>query len=544
MATHQAGVVAQPALSIVLQPEFVEEPSCCRPAQADFRTLDGTRSGEDGGPDVWGRNGARTRAAVVVAVSLTAVTLIRLPAEAAASITIRDASIDVIAGQRVTVHGSVSTAVRRPVRLQRRADGWSTIARGDTSRSGAFELRHREAREGQYRVVAPRRAVGGRTYARVVSSLITVTYTNRLVAGQTLSPGQSLHSPDHQLRLAMQSDGNLVLYRSDGTAAWSTATSGKRHRVTMQGDGNLVMYAGTTSMWSTSTDGFHGAELVLQDDGNLVVYQNGRALWSQGSGILYNQLHPGAVLRDGGSITSPNRQYSAVMQADGNFVLYRAGGVAQWATSTNGPNRHLVMQSDGNLVVYRDGSVPVWSTETGGRTGARLVVQDDGNLVLYQGSTPVWSRHDAPSDVADRAASAAHATVGHVWAQDTGDAGYFPASSWEPGPYGEWSGDCVKLAVAAYLKAGLGRIPSAGTARQMYFDYRDRGLIRTGTPPAGALVFWPDAAGSFGHVAVSLGGGQVASTMGLDEAERANAQVSTGYPFGGTMAGWAMPPGA
>jgi hypothetical protein len=54
----------------------------------------------------------------------------------------------------------------------------------------------------------------------------------------------------------------------------------------------------------------------------------------------------------------------AVMQTDGNFVLYRPDGTAPWASDTHAGNR-VVVQSDGNAVLYddNDGSSH-WATNT------------------------------------------------------------------------------------------------------------------------------------------------------------------------------------
>ncbi|UJR19098.1 hypothetical protein I4U23_022229 [Adineta vaga] len=45
---------------------------------------------------------------------------------------------------------------------------------------------------------------------------------------------------------------------------------------------------------------------------------------------------------------------------------------------------HAIMQEDGNLVVYDQHETPTWASDTNGK-GAnpyRLVMQDDGNLVV------------------------------------------------------------------------------------------------------------------------------------------------------------------
>ena len=53
----------------------------------------------------------------------------------------------------------------------------------------------------------------------------------------------------------------------------------------------------------------------------------------------------------------------AVMQYDGNFVLYGSGGVtACWATNThNNNNAYGNVQNDANFVIYSTGGSPLWS---------------------------------------------------------------------------------------------------------------------------------------------------------------------------------------
>jgi hypothetical protein len=178
--------------------------------------------------------------------------------------------------------------------------------------------------------------------------------------------------------------------------------------LTMQTDGNLVASLKTganpgIAEWSSNTSGNPGAYAVMQSDGNLVVYsQNGApsvggSLWSTNT-----WGNPGAY---------------AVMQDDGNLVVYRQGGGpstggALWASGssarsqtigsgqtlkpgqwTQGQYVLLVMQRDGNLVMYRkrDGAA-IWSSGTWGHSGAYAVMQSDGNLVVYgQGGGALWA---------------------------------------------------------------------------------------------------------------------------------------------------------
>ena len=71
--------------------------------------------------------------------------------------------------------------------------------------------------------------------------------------GQSLSGGQSLVNGSYTL--AMQTDGNLVLYYGSSQALWQSHTYGHSGAwVAMQGDGNLVVYApGNVPLWQSGT---------------------------------------------------------------------------------------------------------------------------------------------------------------------------------------------------------------------------------------------------------------------------------------------------
>ncbi len=97
-----------------------------------------------------------------------------------------------------------------------------------------------------------------------------------------LSKGQSISSDDGKYKLIMQTDGNVVLYRSDGTVRFATYKYGGW--LSMQSDGNLVEYSSNNqALWYTKTNGNPGAYLNVQNDGNLVVYSsNNVAKWNIG----------------------------------------------------------------------------------------------------------------------------------------------------------------------------------------------------------------------------------------------------------------------
>ncbi|KAB8038786.1 lectin [Silvanigrella paludirubra] len=111
---------------------------------------------------------------------------------------------------------------------------------------------------------------------------------DRLMPNQYITSGQRLDSARGCFHLDMQSDGNLVIYRSsNGQAIWSSKTQNTgTYFAVMQADGNFVTYnyAGKPT-WNSRTNNHEGSWVVLQDDGNLVVYAYNslRPLWSSGT---------------------------------------------------------------------------------------------------------------------------------------------------------------------------------------------------------------------------------------------------------------------
>ena len=77
--------------------------------------------------------------------------------------------------------------------------------------------------------------------------------------------------------------GNLELWNSiSRRLLWQSGTNClKAGKLAMQKDGNLVIYdLYRRPLWSSGTDGNPAAYLALQDDGKLVIYsQDNRPLW-------------------------------------------------------------------------------------------------------------------------------------------------------------------------------------------------------------------------------------------------------------------------
>jgi uncharacterized cupin superfamily protein len=73
-------------------------------------------------------------------------------------------------------------------------------------------------------------------------------------------------------------------------------------------------------------------------------------------------------MKRGRALRSPNGRFAAIMQYDGNFVVYD-NGRAKWASGTVDKGDRVAMQEDGNLVIYQGWSA-TWHTDTRGRNAA------------------------------------------------------------------------------------------------------------------------------------------------------------------------------
>lgn len=108
-----------------------------------------------------------------------------------------------------------------------------------------------------------------------------------LAPNESLARNQNLTSCDRRFSLAMQGDGNLVLYAAAGVALWNSGTAGTTGDfAVMQGDGNFVLYSTAgVALWNSGTGGHPGSTLAVQTDGNLVVRSpTGAVLWNAGTG--------------------------------------------------------------------------------------------------------------------------------------------------------------------------------------------------------------------------------------------------------------------
>ncbi|NIF42729.1 peptidase S53 [Burkholderia sp. Tr-862] len=233
-------------------------------------------------------------------------------------------------------------------------------------------------------------------------------YGGEVTEGTTLRPSQIVYSASGSHRLAMQDDGNLVLYNTaNGAAVWNSGTNGNAGAYAVfQTDGNFVVYnvSGKPLWFSSTNDTTFGHRLSVQDDGNMVIYRVSVPVFAtstSAAGLPNSSSGPavwngGMTLSSGQSLTSGNGANVLVMQGDGNLVLLRQG-VPQWSSRTyNHPGAYATMQGDGNLVVYSSAGAPLWYSGTSGNPGATTYLQDDGNIVIYA-RLPSWSSNTAGS---------------------------------------------------------------------------------------------------------------------------------------------------
>lgn len=169
-------------------------------------------------------------------------------------------------------------------------------------------------------------------------------------------------------------------------------------------DGGKVISAGN---YLLSPNG--SCKAVMQGDGNFVIYKSGKAIWCSATN------------------TSAFFSYFATMQADGNFVIYGQNGTSKtavWSSGTNygavsGYTYQLRLNDTGRLDVIntKNSNQLIWNNTSqisyhnnlnvgekmlspNGKYSAEF--QTDGNFVIYDISTsnkiPLWNSRTFVSD--------------------------------------------------------------------------------------------------------------------------------------------------
>lgn len=126
-------------------------------------------------------------------------------------------------------------------------------------------------------------------------------------------------------------------------------------------------------------------------------------------------------IKPGDCLISEKKKFFAILQGDGNFVVYPTSNPSRstnlWNSHTDGKSiSGALVQQDGHMVIYGAGGIvqgtdgkyngipsqSIWisNKETIPFNNYYLIMQDDGNLVLYKGTPAnnIGYQWDAVSD--------------------------------------------------------------------------------------------------------------------------------------------------
>jgi RHS repeat-associated protein len=142
----------------------------------------------------------------------------------------------------------------------------------------------------------------------------------------------------------------------------------------------------------------HTVDVELPAGGHTLRYEyyehtggaTARLTWELRSPIV---LASGESLGENQTRVSLDGAYRLQYQGDGNLVVMRlADDSCAWSSQTNGTSvGAAVMQGDGNLVIYNGDWTGIWSTGTWGADGASLQIANDELAIVAPGGTHVWT---------------------------------------------------------------------------------------------------------------------------------------------------------
>jgi hypothetical protein len=191
------------------------------------------------------------------------------------------------------------------------------------------------------------------------------------VTGVTTSSVTYSSTPNPGAYLQMTTTGNLALWAPGGAySSWASGTSQSGDYASLQSDGNLVIYnSAGTALWSTNSatnDPDHG--------------------WA---------LCSGSTLQENQSIYSVSGGYHLEMQSDCNLVLYSSTGTATWASNTDVNQSQDFTKSKDDSTLY-DMTPPPAENYSGcyaqmTASGYLVIIAPNTTGYGYEGPHQIWS---------------------------------------------------------------------------------------------------------------------------------------------------------
>ena len=230
----------------------------------------------------------------------------------------------------------------------------------------------------------------------IVSNYYSTFYepiANSLDEDFTFDSKKHYYSPERKYYVVFREDGNLAVYKNEydtidkDLLVWETGTAKTNvaHSCKLKTDGNLVINGyNNEKMWDSNTDGNGNSILYLSDEGELCIYAVDKGIYTFSSQAIAISTLNDVCLEREKKYYSPNGEYYAVFQEDGNLVVYYKNGKAKWHSQTYHKGvQSCILEANGNLVIYGDNKEKLWNSESEGMGNARLFVSNAGKLCIY-----------------------------------------------------------------------------------------------------------------------------------------------------------------